>query len=49
MGKGKNIGAGRFGWGVGVVIMGVVNNSTSISTQIPNQKAAKQIKKRNQP
>ena len=35
MGKGKNIAAGR-NRGEGVVIM-----STSISTQIPNQKAAK--------
>ena len=35
MGKSKNIGAGRNG-GEGVVIM-----STSISTKIPNQKAAK--------
>ena len=47
MGKGKHIGAGRGGVG-GVVII-----STSISTQIPNQKAAKKnktIKKnRNQP
>ena len=49
MGKDKNVGAGRGGVG-GVVII-----STSISTQIPNQKAAKKnnnnkIKnKRNQP
>ena len=37
MGKGKHIGAGRGGVGGG----GVVIISTSISTQIPNQKAAK--------
>ena len=53
MGKGKHIGAGRGGagrggagrggaeWGGGVVII-----STSISTQIPNQKAAKKKKKK---
>ena len=44
MGKGKHLGAGRGGVGGG----GVVIISTSISTQIPNQKAAKK-KNRNQP
>ena len=46
MGKGKHIGAGRGGVGGGGAVVII---STSISTQIPKQKAAKKLKKNKKP